>query len=74
MMTEDVVLKRLLVCLEIDDSDYTEDATIGSFYAEEDLDDLKQNIGDAFDIDVDSMDLDTTIAEMVTTITAHING
>lgn len=74
MATKDEVKTRLLTCLEIDASDYTDDGTIAQFYDDAEFEEAKQKIGDEFDIDVEQMDEETTLSEMVDVIHAHIEA
>jgi len=71
-MTKEEVKLKMLDALGVDISDFDEEATMGSFYDEgEEFDDAVQRVADAFDIDVETIDLDTTLVEMVDGICAH---
>lgn len=72
-MSEEVKT-RLLKCLEIDESDYTEEGTIAEFFDDSEFEEAKQKIGDEFDIDVEQMDEETTLSEMIGVITAHLES
>lgn len=74
MATKEEVKARLLGCLQIDDSDYTEEGTIAEFYDDAEFEEAKQKIGDEFDIDVEQMDEETTLSEMIDVIHAHIEA
>ena len=73
MITKLEVQTKLLTSLGIDESDFDDEATMGSFYDEgEEFDEAVQRVADAFDVDVESIDLDTTIVEMVTALCTHL--
>lgn len=74
MATQEEVKTRMLACLEIDESDYTEEGTIAEFFNDEELEEAKEKLGDEFDINVESMNEETTLSEMVEVLTAHINA
>lgn len=74
MATKDEVKERLLKCLEIDASDFTEEGTVAEFYDDAEFEEAKQKIGDEFDIDVEQMDEETTLTEMIDVIHAHIEA
>lgn len=68
------VKERLLKCLQIDESDYTDEGTIAEFYDAAEFIEAKQKVGDEFDIDVEQMDEETTLSEMIDVITAHLEA
>lgn len=73
-MTRDEVKAKLLQCMEIDESDFEDDATVGSFYDEPELEELKEKLGDTFELNVDSMDLETTLGEVFEGLCEHFNA
>ena len=69
-MTKEEIISKICTALEIDKSDIDEEATVGSFYDDVELDEVKDRLQDEFNVDL-QMDLDTTINEMIEGLCAH---
>lgn len=71
--TREEIKTGICEALEIDESDLLDDGeqTIGSFIDEEELDEVKEALEDKFNVDVESMDLDTTFTEIMNGFCEH---
>ena len=65
-ITKEEVKEKLLKALSIDKEDYHEDATVGEFIDEEDLEDIIETVGETFNVNLeDNLTLDTPIEELL---------
>lgn len=65
-ITKEEVKEKLLKALDIAEEDYHEDATIGEFIDEDDLDEIIEKVGETFNVNLeDQLTLDTPIEELL---------
>ena len=64
-MTREEVKERVLGVFNVDEDDYDEECCISDFCDEEEMDELRQKLGDEFNVDVESMDYDEKLSVII---------